>query len=147
MVWLIIAIAILCIGAFFFILKNKQNKLEEHFQKRFSNRAIQNLDKSALYVARESDGLSHFRGIGYLVLTEKELFFERQLKSIIIHIPISSIISIGKTKRLGGQSPGPLMLKVIFKDQSGETDAIAWKVRELDGWIAKLTELVNHGKS
>jgi len=43
-------------------------KLEANFQKRFSGKQIQYLDKHALYVAKKSDGYSHFRGQGYLVL-------------------------------------------------------------------------------
>lgn len=145
MTWFIITIAVICIIIFFIFLKKKQEEVEESFQKRFAGRNIQYMDKNALYVAKESDGNSHFRGSGYLVLTEDELYFERQLDRKIIIIPVSSIIKADRTRRLGGQSPGKLMLKVGFKTQEGEEDAIAWKVRELEEWIKKITKMVrNH---
>ncbi len=100
------------------------------------------MDKYALYVAKESDGHSHLRGNGYLVLTGDELFFEREMDGKIIMIPLSSIIKLDRTRRLGGQSPGKLMLKVEFKTQEGAEDAIAWKVKELDDWIQQINQTV-----
>ena len=102
------------------------------------------MDKYALYVARQSDGYSHFRGMGYLVLTEDELFFERQLDRKIITIPIGSIVKVERTKRLGGQSLGKMMLKVVFETQDGEQDAIAWKVKELEQWIKEISIMVRN---
>ena len=99
---------------FFVHLKRKQDEIEANFQKRFAGKKIQFMDKHALYVAKESDGYSHFRGQGYLVLTEDELYFERQLVKKTIKIPTGSIIKVAKTKRLAGQGPGT-MLKVVFK--------------------------------
>jgi hypothetical protein len=96
------------------------------------------MDKHAIYIAIESDGHSHFRGQGYLVLTENELYFERQLVKNRIEIPTGSIISVGKTKRLAGQGPG-MMLKVVFKTQVGEQDAVGWKVKGLDRWIDEIS--------
>ncbi len=119
MTWLIITIAILGVIIFFIFLKKKQDELEESFQKRFTGKNIRMIDKYALYVAKESDGHSHFRGSGYLVLTGDELYFERQMDGKIIMIPLSSIIKVDSTRRLGGQSPGKLMLKVEFKTQEG----------------------------
>ena len=99
------------------------------------------MDKHALYIARESDGYSHFRGQGYLVLTEEGLFFERQLVKKIIEIPTGSIVEAGKTKRLAGQGPG-MMLKVVFKTQEGQQDSIGWKVKELERWINEISRMV-----
>ncbi len=142
MTWLIITIAVLGVIIFFIFLKKKQDELEESFLKRFTGKNIRMMDKYALYVAKESDGHSHFRGSGYLVLTGDELYFERQMDGKIIMIPLSSIIKVDSTRRLGGQSPGKLMLKVEFKTQEGAEDAIAWKVKELDDWIQQINQTV-----
>ena len=48
-----------------------------------------------------------------------------------------------KTKRLGGQGPG-MMLKVVFKTQDGEQDAIGWKVKELEQWIKEISIMVKN---
>ena len=130
---------------FFVHLKRKQDEIEANFQKRFANKKIRFLDKRALYIARESDGYSHFRGQGYLVLTEDELYFERQLVKKIIEIPTRSIVKVGKTRRLAGQGPG-MMLKVVFKTQDGGQDTVGWKVKELDRWIHEIS-LMAKGES
>ena len=126
---------------FFIHLKGRQGEMEADFQKRFTGKKIRFMDKHALYIARESDGYSHFRGQGYLVLTEDELFFERQLAKRIIEIPIGSIVEVGKTKRMAGQGPG-MMLKVVFKTQEGQQDTVGWRVKELERWINEISLMV-----
>ena len=141
MIFIIGIIGIIIVGIviiFFVHLKRKQDEIETNFQKRFAGKKIQFMDKHAVYVAQESDGYSHFRGMGYLVLTEDELYFERQLAKKIIKIPTGSIVKVDKTKRLAGQGPG-MMLKVVFRKQDGEQDAIGWKVKELDQWIKEIS--------
>ena len=142
MKWVIGIIAVGIVIVFFVFLKRKQDELKASFQKKFAGKKIRFMDKYALYVARQSDGYSHFRGIGYLVLTEDELYFERQLDRKIIIIPIGSIVKVERTKRLGGRSPGKMMLKVVFETQDGEQDAIAWKVKELEQWIKEISIMV-----
>lgn len=135
MVWyVVIGVASIALILFFMLLKRKQDALEESFQKRFAEKDIKLLDKYALFVAQESDGYSHFRGIGYLVLTSEELYFERQLKKKVVQIPVSCITHVGETTRLGGQSPGKTMLKITFKDLNGKQDSIALCVKELGQW-------------
>lgn len=148
MKWIIgiVGIIFVCIVIYFFVhLKKKQDEIEANFQKRFAGKKIRFMDKHALYIARESDGYSHFRGQGYLVLTEDELYFERQLVKKIIEIPIGSIVEVGKTKRLAGQGPG-MMLRVVFNSQDGQQDAVGWKVKELERWIHEIS-LVARGES
>ena len=144
MKWVIGTIIVGIVIIFFVFLKRKQDEVKASFQKRFAGKKIQFMDKYALYVAKQSDGYSHFRGSGYLVLTEDELYFERQLDRKIIIIPIGSIVKVERTKRLGGQSPGKMMLKVVFKTQDGEQDAIAWKVKELEQWIKEISIMVRN---
>ena len=70
MSWFVVTIAVVCIVVFFIILKKKQDEAEASFQRRFAGKNIQYMDKYAMYIAKESDGYSHVRGIGYFVLTE-----------------------------------------------------------------------------
>lgn len=142
MKWIICIVIVGIVVVFFVLLKRKQDEVKASIQKRFAGKNILFMDECALYVARQSDGYSHFRGVGYLVLTEDELYFERQLDRKITIIPTGSIVAAERTKRLGGQSPGKMMLKVVFKIQGGEQDAIAWKVRELERWIKEISIVV-----
>ena len=144
MKWFIGIITVGIVIVFFVYLKRKQDEVKASIQKRFAGKTIQFMDKYALYVAKQSDGYSHFRGSGYLVLTKDELYFERQLDRKIIIIPIGSIVKVDRTKRLGGQSPGKMMLKVVFKTQDGEQDAIAWKVKELEQWIKEISIMMRN---
>ena len=92
MIWIPITVAVVIgLGIFFAVLKRSQDLLESNFQEKFSEADIRAVDKSALYVARLSDGYSHFRGAGYLVLTDEELYFERRLTNKIITVPTSAI--------------------------------------------------------
>ena len=115
MAWFLVTIAVICIVVFFIFLKKKQDALEANFQNRFAGKISNAWINYVLYVAKESDGYSHFRGIGYLVLTENKLFFERQFDRKIIAIPVRSITKVDSTYRLGEQNPGKLMLKVGLK--------------------------------
>ena len=142
MKWVIGIIIVGIVIIFFAFLKRKQDEVKASFQRRFAGKKIQFMDKYALYVAKQSDKYSHFRGSGYLVLTEDELYFERQLDRKTIIIPIGSIVKAERTERLGGQSPGKMMLKVVFETQDVEQDAIAWKVKELEQWINEISMMV-----
>ena len=139
MKWVVAFITIGCAMALLLFLKKTQDEAEANFKRKFHDKDVQFLDKNALYVARESDGYSHFRGMGYLVLTDEVLYFERQLDKKTIEIPVKSILKVERTRRLGAQSPGKLMLKIRFETQSGKEDAIAWKVKDLEQWI----EIIN----
>ena len=142
MVWLLILFVIIGLVAVFSYIKKKQIELEESFQKRFAGKTIRCMDKYALFIAQQSDGYSHFRGTGYLVLTDQELYYERQFGHKVISIPLASIVDVGETLRLGGQSTGRSMLKVAFKDQKGQEDAVAWRVKQLHRWQDEISALI-----
>lgn len=128
-------------------LKKSQDEIEAHFQEKYADKNILMMDKYALYVAIESDGFSHFRGCGYLILTEDELYFERQLDRKLFSIPTGKIIKVEPVKRMAGQNPAGKMLRVEFKNDGGQTDAIAWKLKKLDEWIAIIEKTVHSQKS
>ena len=143
MKWIVAFLAVVAVTIFFGFLKKRQDDVEERFRKRFAGQNIRLMDKYALYVAQESDGYSHFRGSGYLVLTDQELYFERQLKRKVVSIPVNAIVQVGETMRLGGQSPGKRMLRVDFWNGQGRPDAIAWRVKEIDRWQQELSALIS----
>ncbi len=141
MIWIGVVLVVVGVAAFLRYLKKKQDELEEGFQRRFAGKKIRFMDKHALYVAQQSDGYSHTRGIGYLVLTDDELYFKRQLGDKVATIPIHSILEVGETRKLAGQSQWKRMLRVDFRNQKGETDAIAWGVKERERWQKEILSL------
>ncbi len=127
---------------FFVRLYRGQCRLEANFQERFATAKIRLVDKVAIFIAQELDGYSHFRGRGYLVLTDDELYFERVLGNKLLPIPVASIKEVGETRRSGGQGTVRPMLKVDFTDADGNADAIAWRVNDLPAWKEEITSAI-----
>lgn len=141
--YLIVTVLVILIISFFIFLKRKQDELEEVFQKRFAGRKVKLLEKHAIFVAQESDGYSHFRGQGYLALSDDELYFKRVLGNKTIFLPITVILEAGETNRLGGQSLGRRMLHIRFKNPSGQNDSVALQVKELQQWQDAISSAIN----
>lgn len=116
--------------------------LKPRFQRRFAGKNILHVEKHAMLRAIQSRGYSQARGQGYLVLTDYELYFDMTLLDIEIEIPLTAILSVEKVWRLLGVSPGRPMLKVVFTDRHGNTDAIALSVKGLPDWIERITRAV-----
>jgi hypothetical protein len=131
-----------CIICFFLYLKRRQDEVEANFQKHFAGKSIKRLDKTALFIAQESDGLSHTRGIGNLVLTDEKLFFERRVGNKVLDIPIDKLTKVESVKRLAGQSTIFAMLKITFIDDNGIEDSFGLRVKDLQDWIDELSGLI-----
>jgi len=145
MMWVYVLLAVIGLVIAFGYVKKKEVELEARFQKRFAGKNIQLMDKYALFIAQQSDGYSHFRGVGRLVLTDQELHYERQFGNKVISIPLPSIVQVGETLRLGGQSTGKPFLRVDFRTQEGQEDAVAWRVKQLDRWKNEISALITKG--
>ena len=125
---------------FFVTLKRKQDELEENFRKLFSGKKVKRLDKHAVFKAQQSHRYSQSQGMGYLVLTADELYFEMGLLSKVLSIPVASITKVGQAKRMLGVGTIRPMLKVEFKDARGEMDAIVLFVKELAEWKREIAQ-------
>ncbi len=142
MTWLLITIAVICLVTFFIFLKKRQDDLEKSFQKKFIGQKILYMDKYARIIAQQSRGLSQIAGVGYLVLTSQELYFTLQLMHMEISIPVSSLLKVGETRRMGGKNPLRTMLKVDFRTVDGKEDALALLVKDLSRWKAELSSIM-----
>ncbi len=138
--WVYVLLAVIGLALFMGYVKKKEIELEARIRGKFVGENIQFMDKYALFIAQQSDGYSHVRGNGYLVLTDQELYYERQFGHKVISIPLERIIQVGETLRLGGQSTGRTLLKVDFKTETGLEDAVAWRVRDLQRWKDKISK-------
>ncbi|MFQ5632899.1 MAG: hypothetical protein ACE5I1_29370 [bacterium] len=123
-------------------MPKKQNYLEENIKRRFAGKKIRFLDKCAVFRAQESSGYSQSQGMGYLVLTDNELYFERTFLRKVLQIPTTTITKVRETKRLGGQNPGKPMLKINFIDYEGNKDSIALTVKELTKWQKEISSVM-----
>ena len=137
-----IALAVCAIVWFFVYLKKRQDRLEANFQKAFAGKKIRHLDKHAVLKAQKSRGYSQVQGMGYLVLTDDELTFEMQLLDNTITMSTDAIQRVGKTKRLLGVGHVLWMLLIEYKDNHGQADAIALRVKNLEAWQAEIRAVV-----
>jgi hypothetical protein len=138
--YLLIGIGIVAIVLLFVRLKKRQDELAASIERRFRGKRIRMQDKHAFFIALKSDGYSHSRGQGYLVLSDEELYFERLIARKVVPIPFGAIVSAGKTRRLAGQNLVRNMLQIEFKDKNGNLDAIGLVVKELDRWIQEINK-------
>jgi hypothetical protein len=81
----------------------------------------------------ESRGKGQVRGNGWLVLTPDELRFRQWVPNRETRIPLASITEITTPRSWLGKSVGRKLLVVRWDE-----DAMAWNVRDLDGWLSAL---------
>lgn len=98
----------------------------------------------ANYFGLKSKGLKQVRGGGKLILTDQELYFNQTGTKTELRIPISKIRAIETPRSFLGKSQMIKLLKVIFEDEDGNLDAVAWGVKGLKKeWVPNLERLIN----
>ena len=109
---------------------------------RFRGQKILGATPSACFFGLESLGMMQVRGNGVLVLTENELYFQMWVPKKEFNIPIVSIVTIETTRTHCGKGSAFRLLKIVFKDEKGKTDSIAWVVKNLSNWKDTLERLI-----
>lgn len=122
--------------------RRREAELEQNFQARFAGEEIIHMDKQVQIMAQQSRGFSQASGLGRLVLTPRELYFTMQLMNREIAIPVSSLKSVGETRRMGGKGTIRPMLKIVFSTPDGEEDAIALIVKDRERWQAEIAGIM-----
>ena len=85
-----------------------------------------------------SRGGRQVRGNGTLALTADALHFFMWVPSDSTVIQLADITAVDTVRVHAGKTIGGQLLRVAWRSASGE-DAIAWRVPDLDGWLAALT--------
>jgi hypothetical protein len=73
------------------------------------------------------------------VLTSDELRFRQWVPSRETRIPLAAITAVETPRWWLGKSVGSKLLVVRWSTPAGE-DAMAWNVRDLDGWLVALRD-------
>ncbi|HEU5062254.1 MAG TPA: hypothetical protein VFT79_03750 [Solirubrobacterales bacterium] len=115
------------------------------FGRRAHRRHLQGLellleDQGANSFGVGSGGPWQVRGNGNLALTEDELLFAQWVPNRLLRIPRRSILKVSTTKSHLGKTIGRPLLEVTWTTEEGSEDKIALWVRDLDRWIAALSE-------
>ncbi len=118
-----------------------KKRITELFEK-FDKVNILISDKMANFFGLESLGVWKVRGNGVLILTKDDLFFGMWKPKKELVIPIKSILKIINPKSHMHRSAFKPLLKVNFKNESGDYDSAAWYVRHLNEWNEILKRLI-----
>jgi hypothetical protein len=99
------------------------------------------VESGALFFGQEPRGAAQMRGNGTLILMDDELLFKQWVVNRDFRIPLKLIQSIETPRSFLGKTQGVQLLKVTYLNESGEQDALAWRVRDLAGLIGKIEEV------
>jgi hypothetical protein len=88
----------------------------------------------------QSAGKTQVRGNGHLALTSDALVFRQWVPQRETRIPLAAVTAVGTERWWLGKSVGAKLLVVRWRTPAGGEDAMAWRVRDLDGWLAALDQ-------
>jgi hypothetical protein len=125
-------------GLVLIVLRNVARQKEASARERYPN--ARQIDRAASFFGQESRGVTQMRGNGTLILTDSDLIFEMWLPSKEFRIPLRSIQAIENPTSFLGKSRFTPLLKVVYTNDQGAADSMAWQVRELSGWMQMINE-------
>ena len=125
-------------GGVFVVLRNTARQKEAGARERYPN--ARHVDRAASFFGQESRGGTQMRGNGTLILTDSDLIFEMWVPNREFRIPLRSIQSLENPASFLGKSRFAPLLKVVYTNDQGTTDAMAWQVPDLSGWMRLINE-------
>jgi hypothetical protein len=120
-------------GGVFIVLRRTARNKEASARERYP--AARQIDPRASFFGQESSGAAQMRGNGTLILTDSDLIFEMWVPNKQLRIPLRSIQTIENPLSFLGKSRGIKLLKVVYTNDQGATDSMAWQVIDLAGWM------------
>jgi hypothetical protein len=87
---------------------------------------------NASFFGQQSLGVTQGRGNGTLIVTDSELVFDRWLPRKEFKVALKSIEAIETPNSFLGKSRFTPLLKVVFRTEGGQPDAMAWQVPDLE---------------
>lgn len=125
-------------GGVFVVLRNVARQKEASARQRYPE--ARQIDRAASFFGQESRGVTQMRGNGTLILTDSDLIFEMWVPNREFRIPLRSIQAIENPTSFLGKSRFTPLLKVVYTNDQGATDSMAWQVRDLSGWMRLINE-------
>ena len=143
--WGWIGLGVVIFGALvlvFYQMKKIQDAHEARVNQRFEGQEILRIDKAVTLIAQKSHGLSQTQGLGWLVLTHRELYFDLRLMNRIVSLSPAEIIRVGETNRIKAKSTLRTMLHIEFKKPGEEEDGLGLLVKDLKGWKSAISDFM-----
>jgi len=138
LVLVLLFVLVVIFGGALVVLRNVARQKEASARARYP--AARQIDRAASFFGQASRGVMQVRGNGTLILTDSELIFEMWVPNREIRIPLRSIESLENPTWFLGKSRFVPLLKVGYTDAQGSTDAMAWQVSDLSGWMRQINE-------
>lgn len=139
----IIALVFIILGAVFALtfrwLRRLSRQRQQAMMARYPN--ARQVISGANFLGEESKGISQVTGNGTLVITESDIVFERWVPRKDYVIPLNRIVAIELPTSFLGETGFRALLKVVYRTDTGEQDAIAWAVEDADGLKSLLEQL------
>lgn len=129
-VLIVVVGVILLLVVIFALLRRLAAARERAARERFPDAKL--IIPGANFFGQQSAGVMQGRGNGTLVLTATELYFERWVLRKEYRIPLTAIESIETPTSFLTKTIFRPLLKVNFKNDAGQTDAMAWFVSDLE---------------
>jgi hypothetical protein len=129
-------------GANIVLKKIFKKRINEIYAK-YKSEDVLITDDMVNFFGQESLGVWKVRGNGVLLLTKNELYFGMWKPKKELLIPVKSIVEISNPKSHMHRSRFKPLLKIVFKNENGDSDSVAWLVRNLDKWNNILNELIS----
>jgi type II secretory pathway component PulJ len=133
-----IAFFAIVFGGVFVVLRNTARRKEASARAQYPN--ARQIDRAASFFGQESRGVAQMRGNGTLILTDTELIFEMWVPNNTFRIPLRHIQSLENPRSFLGKSRFTPLLKVVYTNEQGTKDAMAWQVPDLNGWMRHINE-------
>lgn len=118
-------------GVTYSILLREMTSRANAVSKRFPNARL--IIPGVNFYGQESKGKMQMRGNGTLVLTEAEIYFEQLVPRREYRIPLSAVQGVETPSSFLGKTNFRPLLKVVFKNEGGQTDAMGWIVPDVEG--------------
>jgi hypothetical protein len=133
-----------CLASFLRVKKLEKKRAREVLD-RFKDKQIYGVSSNASFFGQESLSMTQIRGNGVLVLTENELFFQMWAPEKELGIKITDITGVEIPRTFLGKTKGKPLLKVLFKNEKGESDSAAWLVNKLSDWQTAMDKIAKTG--
>lgn len=132
----ILAVVALVVAVVMVPVSRRAARMEEEARRELGDRLRR--VESVRGLGLRSAGRGQVRGTGTLVLTPDELIFRQWVPRRETRIPLAAVTSAGRERWWLGKTVGRPLLRVAWAADGGAEDAMAWQVRDLDGWLDEL---------
>lgn len=135
---LLLLVFVVLFGGVLVMLRRTARQKEASARERYPT--ARHIDRAASFFGQQSHGVMQLRGNGTLILTDSDLIFERWVPNTEFRIPLRSIQALENPISFMGKSRFAPLLKVVYTNEQGSVDAMAWQVPDLSDWVRRINE-------